>query len=134
MKKILIIDDDPDIVEAMKMVLEAQDFEVHSALNGTEGLSKVKQVHPDLIILDVMMDQLTEGFQVSYTLKNAAPGSEYGPFVKTPILMVTAVGKEMHMKFSPETDGAYLPVDAFLEKPVQPKMLIEKVKTLLAMA
>jgi len=134
MKKILIIDDDPDIVEAMKMVLEAQDFEVHSALNGTEGLSRVKQVHPDLIILDVMMDQLTEGFQVSYTLKNAAPGSEYGPFAKIPILMVTAVGKEMHMKFSPETDGAYLPVEAFLEKPVQPKMLIEKVKALLATA
>ena len=134
MKKILIIDDDPDIVEAMKMVLEAQDFEVHSALNGTEGLSRVKQMHPDLIILDVMMDQLTEGFQVSYTLKNAAPGSEYGPFVKIPILMVTAVGKEMHMKFSPETDGAYLPVEAFLEKPVQPKMLIEKVKALLATA
>jgi CheY-like chemotaxis protein len=134
MKKILIIDDDPDIVEAMKMVLEAQDFEVHSAINGTEGLSRVKEIHPDLIILDVMMDQLTEGFQVSYTLKNAAPGSEYGPFAKTPILMVTAVCKEMHMKFSPETDGAYLPVEAFLEKPVQPKMLIEKVKTLLAMA
>jgi CheY-like chemotaxis protein len=134
MKKILIIDDDPDIVEAMKMVLEAQDFEVHSALNGTEGLSKVKQVQPDLIILDVMMDELTEGFQVSYTLKNAAPGSEYGPFAKIPILMVTGVGREMHMKFSPETDGAYLPVEAFLEKPVQPKMLIEKVKALLAMA
>jgi CheY-like chemotaxis protein len=134
MKKILIIDDDPDIVEAMKMVLEAQDFEVHSALNGTEGLSKVKQVHPDLIILDVMMDQLTEGFQVSYTLKNAAHGSEYAPFTNIPILMVTAVGKEMHMKFSPETDGAYLPVEAFLEKPVQPKMLIEKVKALLNMA
>ena len=134
MKKILIIDDDPDIVEAMKMVLEAQDFEVHSALNGTLGLSKLKEIRPDLVILDVMMDELTEGFQVSYTLKNAAPGSEYGHFAKTPILMVTAVGKEMHMKFSPETDGAYLPVDAFLEKPVQPKMLIEKVKTLLAMA
>jgi CheY-like chemotaxis protein len=133
MKKILIIDDDPDIIEAMKMVLEAQDFEVHSALNGTEGLSKVKQVHPDLIILDVMMDQLTEGFQVSYALKNAVPGSEYGPFATIPILMVTAVGKEMHMKFSPETDGAYLPVEAFLEKPVQPKMLLEKVKKLLAM-
>jgi CheY-like chemotaxis protein len=134
MRKILIIDDDPDMVEAMRMVLEAQDFEVHSALNGTEGLRKVKEVHPDLIILDVMMDQLTEGFQVSYTLKNAPSGSEYGPFAKIPILMVTAVGREMHMKFSPETDGAYLPVEAFLEKPVQPKLLVEKVKTLLAMA
>jgi len=133
MKKILIIDDDPDIVEAMRMVLEAQDFEVHSAINGTEGLSKVKQVRPDLIILDVMMDQLTEGFQVSYALKNASPGSEYGPFAKIPILMMTAIGREMHMKFSPESDGAYLPVQAFLEKPVQPKLLIEKVKMLLAM-
>ena len=133
MKKILIIDDDPDIVEAMRMVLEAQDFEVHSAINGTEGLSKVKQVRPDLIILDVMMDQLTEGFQVSYALKNASPGSEYGPFAKIPILMMTAIGREMHMKFSPESDGAYLPVQAFLEKPVQPKLLIEKVKMLLAL-
>ena len=133
MKKILVIDDDPDIVEAMRMVLEAQDFEVHSAINGTEGLSKVKQVRPDLIILDVMMDQLTEGFQVSYALKNASPDSEYGPFAKIPILMMTAIGREMHMKFSPESDGAYLPVQAFLEKPVQPKLLIEKVKMLLAM-
>ena len=62
MKKILIVDDDPDIVEAMRMVLEAQNFEVHSAVNGTDGLKKVKAVNPDLIILDVMMDQLTEGF------------------------------------------------------------------------
>ncbi len=131
MKKILVIDDDPDIVEAMRMVLEAQNFEVHSAINGTEGLHKVKEVNPDLIILDVMMDQLTEGFQVTYTLKNTAPGSEYAPFSKIPILMLTAIGKETHMKFNPETDNEFLPVQAFLEKPVQPKMLIEKVKTLL---
>jgi CheY-like chemotaxis protein len=134
MKKILVVDDDPDIVEAMRMVLEAQNFEVHSAINGTEGLRKVKEVNPDLIILDVMMDQLTEGFQVTYTLKNAASGSEYAPFAHIPILMLTAIGKETHMKFNPETDNEFLPVQAFLEKPVQPKMLIEKVKTLLNMA
>jgi CheY-like chemotaxis protein len=134
MKKILVIDDDPDIVEAMRMVLEAQNFEVHSANNGTEGLRKVKEVNPDLIILDVMMDQLTEGFQVTYALKNATPGSEYAAFAKIPILMLTAIGKETHMKFNPETDNEFLPVQAFLEKPVQPKMLIEKVKTLLNMA
>ncbi len=134
MKKILIVDDDPDIVEAMRMVLEAQNFEVHSAINGTEGLRKIKQVTPDLVILDVMMDQLTEGFQVTYTLKNAAPGSEYAPFAKIPILMLTAIGKETHMKFNPETDNEFLPVEAFLEKPVQPKMLIEKVRSLLSPA
>ncbi len=134
MKKILIVDDDPDIVEAMRMVLEAQNYEVHSAINGTEGLRKVKEINPDLIILDVMMDQLTEGFQVTYTLKNAEPGSEYAPYAKIPILMLTAIGKETHMKFNPETDNEYLPVEAFLEKPVQPKMLIEKVKALLGAA
>jgi len=134
MKKILIIDDDPDTVEAMKMVLESQNFEVHSALNGTQGLRTVKEIQPDLIILDVMMDQLTEGFQVSYALKNTSPDSEYAPFAKTPILMMTAIGRETHMKFNPETDDAFLPVQAFLEKPVQPKMLIEKVKMLLNMA
>jgi CheY-like chemotaxis protein len=131
MKKILIVDDDPDIVEAMRMVLEAQNYEVHSAINGTDGLKKVKEINPDLIILDVMMDQLTEGFQVTYTLKNAEPGSEYAPYAKIPILMLTAIGKETHMKFNPETDNEYLPVEAFLEKPVQPKILIEKVKALL---
>jgi CheY-like chemotaxis protein len=132
MKKILIVDDDPDIVEAMRMVLEAQNFEVLSAINGTDGLKKVKAVNPDLIILDVMMDQLTEGFQVTYSLKNTEPGSEYAPYSKIPILMLTAIGKETHMKFNPETDNEYLPVQAFLEKPVQPKLLIEKVRALLS--
>jgi CheY-like chemotaxis protein len=131
MKKILIVDDDPDIVEAMRMVLEAQNFEVHSAINGTDGLKMVKAVNPDLIILDVMMDQLTEGFQVTYSLKNTEPGSEYAPYAKIPILMLTAIGKEKNMKFNPETDNEYLPVQAFLEKPVQPKLLIEKVRALL---
>jgi len=134
MKKILIVDDDPDIVEAMRMVLEAQSFEVHSAVNGTDGLKKVKEVRPDLIILDVMMDQLTEGFQVTYALKNAEPGSEYAAYAQIPILMLTAIGKETHMKFNPETDNDYLPVQAFLEKPVQPKILIEKVRSLLSMS
>jgi len=134
MKKILVIDDDPDIVEAIRIVLEAQHFEVHSASNGTEGLSRVKEINPDLIVLDVMMDKLTEGFQVSYTLKSTAAGSEYAAYAKTPILMLTAIGKETHMKFSPETDGAYLPVEAFLEKPVRPALLIETVKRLLAVA
>jgi CheY-like chemotaxis protein len=115
----------------MRMVLEAQNYEVHSAINGTDGLKKVKAVNPDLIILDVMMDQLTEGFQVTYSLKNAEPGSEYAPYAKIPILMLTAIGKETHMKFNPETDNEYLPVQAFLEKPVQPKLLIEKVRALL---
>ena len=131
MKKILIVDDDPDIVEAMRMVLEVQNFEVHSAMNGTEGLRKVKEINPDLTILDVMMDELTEGFQVAHQLKNAAAGSDYAPFSKIPILMLTSIGKREQMHFYPKKDNESLPVEVFMEKPVSPELLIEKVRSLL---
>ena len=133
MKKILIIDDDPDMVEAMRLVLESQNFEIHKAINGTEGLRKVKEINPDLTILDVMMDELTEGFQVAFRLKNADPGSEYAPFSKIPILILTSLTKRGHMNFSAEKDKESLPVEAFLEKPVPPEILIENVRSLLYM-
>ena len=82
--KVLIVDDDPDIVEALKMTLEANRYKVYTAANGTEGLKQVKAVKPDLIILDVMMDTITEGFQVSYQLRNPDPKSEYAPYSQDP--------------------------------------------------
>ncbi|MCK5120114.1 MAG: response regulator [Candidatus Latescibacteria bacterium] len=127
--KILIVDDDPDVVEAMKLTLEASGYEVFEASNGKEGLEKVKEVNPDLLILDVMMDSDTEGFQVSYKLKTPEP--EYAAYAKLPILMVTAIGKMKGMQFSPKKDEGFLPVDDFVEKPIQPRVLLEKVKTLI---
>lgn len=129
--KILLIDDDPDILEILRITLEAHSYKVFTASSGTEGLAEIKMVKPDLIILDVMMDTVTEGFQVSYKLRNPDPTSEYAEFVKMPILMLTGIREKTKMKFSPLTDGAYLPVDDYLEKPVQPKILLDKVKTLL---
>jgi CheY-like chemotaxis protein len=129
--KILIVDDDPDIVEALKMTLEASKYKVFTAANGTEGLKQVKSVKPDLIILDVMMDTVTEGFQVTYKLRNPDPASEYAPFSKIPILMLTAIGEKTHMKFSAKTDGEYLPVEDFVEKPIRPQVLLDKVKKLM---
>ena len=128
-KKILIVDDDPDIVESMKLTLEAYGYETYEASKGNEGLEKVKEVHPDLIILDVMMDGDTDGFHVSYKLRT--PDPEYAAYAKIPILMLTAIGKVKRMSFSPETDGAYLPVDDFVEKPISPHTLIDKVKKLI---
>lgn len=130
--KILIVDDDPDIVEALKMTLEANNYKVFTAANGTEGLRQVKAVNPDLIILDVMMDTITEGFQVSYQLRNPDPNSEYAPYSKIPILILTAIVEKKRMKFSPQADGDFLPVDDFVEKPIRPQVLLEKVKKLLA--
>jgi FixJ family two-component response regulator len=78
-----------------------------------------------------MMDTATEGFQVSYQLRSNDPKSEYREFCRTPIIMMTGVSQQLHMKFSPKQDGDYLPVDEFLEKPVRVDSLLEKIKKLL---
>jgi CheY-like chemotaxis protein len=78
-----------------------------------------------------MMDTATEGFQVSYQLRSKDPKSEYREFSQTPIIMTTGISQKLHMKFSPEQDGDYLPVDEFLEKPVRVDPLLEKIKKLL---
>jgi len=126
--KILIIDDDPDLVESIRITLEANNYQVFSAGNGTEGLKMLKEVNPDLIILDVMMDSITEGFQVSQKIRSRDPQSEFRNYAQIPILMITAVSQKMNMSFSPEEDGDYLPVDEFVEKPIRLEALLEKIK------
>jgi len=129
--KILIIDDDPDVVELVRITLEANDYDIYHAKNGTEGLRQVKKIRPDLIILDVMMDTVTEGFQVSYQLRSQEPESEYRDYSQIPIIMLTGISQAMQMKFSREKDGDYLQVDEFLEKPIRLETLLAKVKKLL---
>ncbi|HBC74583.1 MAG TPA: response regulator [Candidatus Wallbacteria bacterium] len=131
-KKILIIDDDPDIVETMKTVLESKAYQVETASNGTEGLEKVKKFDPNLIILDVMMDSITEGFHVTYKLRSPEPSSEYAKWAKTPIVMVSAINTASHFKYSPQTDSNFLPVDEFLNKPIEPENLLAVVEKCLA--
>jgi CheY-like chemotaxis protein len=128
-EKILVIDDDPDLVEVMRLTLEANGYQVYSAASGADGLEKVKEIHPDLIILDVMMDYTTEGFQVSLQLRSPDPDSEYAPYQDIPILMLTALHNTTPLRFGPDED--YLPVDDFVEKPLEPSELVEKVEKLL---
>jgi len=130
MAKILIIDDDPDMVLAAQMTLEAAGYEIFTAASGTKGLEKVKEVHPDLIILDVMMDTTTEGFQVSLELRSPSADSEYKAFREIPIIMLTAIHTTTPLRFGPEDD--YLPVDVFMDKPLDPDLLLAKVEELLA--
>jgi len=128
-EKILIIDDDPDLVEVIRLTLQASGFQVFSAAGGAEGLQKVKEIDPDLIILDVMMDYTTEGFQVSLELRSPDPASEYADYRDIPILMLTAIHSTTPLRFGPEQD--YLPVDGFVEKPLEPADLVKKVAELL---
>jgi two-component system alkaline phosphatase synthesis response regulator PhoP len=125
-EKILIIDDDDDIVYTMRLPLEAAGYQVFRAASSEEGLQKVKEVNPNLILLDVMMDSTTAGFQVSLTLRSSDPASEYAAYRNIPILMITAIHTTTPLRFAPDKD--YLPVDAFLEKPIDPKVLLDQVR------
>jgi DNA-binding response OmpR family regulator len=121
-RKILIIDDDIDLVEALRMTLENAGFEVIDAQDGKKGVEKVRKENPDLVILDVMMGSQDEGFFVAYELKNSSD------FADLPIIMLTAVGQETGFNFDKNRDEDFLPVNDFIEKPVSPEKLIEVVK------
>jgi DNA-binding response OmpR family regulator len=129
-EKILIIDDDDDLVHALRLPLEAAGYRVARAAGGNEGLQLVKDFKPDLIILDVMMDTTTEGFHVSLTLRSPEPQSEYKEFSQVPILMLTSIHATTTLRFGPDKD--YLPVDTFIEKPIEPAELLKKVREYLA--
>lgn len=128
--KVLIIEDDLDLTEAMRMILEANKYEVEIASSGAEGLRKVKKTKPDLIILDIMLETDTEGFHVAYKLKNPDPNSEYSEFRHVPILVVTAISEKTHLRFSPQKDQEFLPVEGYIEKPIIPKDFLERVNSL----
>lgn len=129
MSRILIVDDDPDIVEAVRLALESAGHEVLEAHSGKEGLAMVEAEKPDLLILDVMMETHTEGFQVALKLRSPDPSSPYAAFKDLPILMLTAIHSTTPLRFEPDID--YLPVDLFVDKPIEPEDLINKVNWVL---
>jgi CheY-like chemotaxis protein len=125
-KKILIIDDDPDVVMAMRMPLESAGYEVQDAHSQDAGLVAIDDFHPDLIILDVMMETHTAGFQMAQKLHGPTASEEHKAI---PIIMVTAVHQTTPLRFGPDDD--YLPVEGFIDKPINPKALLEEIAKLL---
>ncbi len=123
--KVLLVDDDPDFLEMHKAVLARNGYEVLTALNGREGLERVRTDLPDLIILDLMMEKHDSGFSFSKQIKNDPL------FKKIPILMVTSVAEVTGYSFSLEKDGYWMKADDFLDKPVMPDVLIGRVEKLL---
>jgi DNA-binding response OmpR family regulator len=116
MKKILIVDDEQDIVESLKFVLEASDFTCYCAYNGEDGLRLAKEIVPDLIILDVMMPKIN-GYKISRLLKYDAK------YKNIPILMVTARSQEEDKLIGEET-GA----DEYITKPFELDDVVKKVE------
>jgi CheY-like chemotaxis protein len=128
-KRILIVDDDPDLRLALRLPLEAAGYSVSEAESTTAGKAAVKEIAPDLIILDVMMDTTTAGFQFALDLHSADPKSDFKEFRNVPIIMLTAIHSTTPLRFAPDED--YLPVQTFLEKPVDPDVLLAKVREML---
>lgn len=125
--KILIVDDDEDLTNSMKIVLESEQFTVLSAASRTEGMEKIRNDKPDLIILDVMMNTWSDGFEMSRELKQDSR------FKNIPILILTAVKEKSGIDFkSTAGDPDWLPVEGFLNKPAEPQVLLAEVKRILS--
>ncbi|HSW28395.1 MAG TPA: response regulator [Longimicrobiales bacterium] len=135
-KKILVVDDDRDLVDILTMVLTGKAYQVVQAYGPQEALAAVDREHPDLILLDVMMPEATEGFHVVWNLR----GRDDPYSATVPIIMLTAIHRETPLRFYPDARdhtygaGEYLDVQGFVDKPVEPDALLAEVDRVLAAA
>ena len=127
MPKILIVDDDPDLVEAVTMILESKSYDVIAAYGGNEGLEKAKTEGPDLIVLDVMMPD-KDGYVVCKELK-ADP-----KYREIPILLLTAVVSKISTTRYTQQMGLETEADDYIDKPVEPAELVKRIEVLLGRA
>ena len=124
--KILVVDDDPDILEALTMILESQDYQVVSAKDGVEGLANLKADKPDLMILDLLMPKM-DGFAVCKELQDP----RWSKFKDVRILILTSVREEASRRRYELETGLELNVDDYIEKPVSPDVLLDRVEKLI---
>jgi len=123
--KILIVDDDLDYIKSIRAILKSKEYTVDTAHNTESAMEKIKKIKPDLILLDIMMDRLDDGFTICYRLKHDPE------LKKIPILTISAITEKTGFKFSPATDGEYFEADDYVEKPVKPSDLLERIEKLL---
>lgn len=132
--RILVVDDDPDFVKTTKMILLSDGYEVVVANDGKQGLEKVKESKPDLVLLDVMMESLFEGFSFLGTLRTAP---EFEACKTIPIIMVSSVRADTGSRFNFNDDedmGEIPKPDEYMDKPLKAKDLLEKVAKLVPRA
>jgi len=123
-RKILVIDDDPIYVKSTKAVLESHGYRVDSAKDGEEGLAKMKQEKPDLVLLDVMMDWVLEGVGVSQEMMSQKE------LQRIPIIMITSIRGSEYRGLFPQDQ--YLHTNSWLDKPYSPDKLVSEVEKTLA--
>ena len=120
--KILLVDDDPDILEAMSAVLLSHEYTVVTAKDGQEGLTKLRSETPDLMILDLMMPRM-DGFAVCEELLDP----RWAKYSNIPIIILTAVREDAGRRRYELGSGLQLRVNDYIEKPVDPHVLLTRV-------
>jgi len=121
--KIFVVDDDPDFVEITRTILEANGYQVQTASNGAQALPAMHEYAPDLVLLDVMMSNMLDGVNLSHAM-HVDPGLR-----KVPIIMISSIAESPAAGMFPTDE--YIPIDAWITKPVQPGELLKKVASLL---
>jgi len=133
--KILMVDDDRDLVTTLRMVLEQAGYRVVSAPDAEQGMVQAEAERPDLILLDIMMPNATEGFHFVWKLRRRTEAY----FQKVPVVVLSAIHSTTDLRFYPDSgDGTYragefLPVQDFVDKPVDPTQLLERISRALAL-
>jgi len=120
-RKILIVDDDHDYVEAVSSFLEANGYLVLKAYDGSEGLKLAKMQRPDLIIMDIVMDERTEGFFAVHEIRRTPQLSAVPIFILSSLYSKTT-------DFQVPPDRAWLAHDEFFAKPVSMPALLDKIR------
>ena len=124
-KYVLIVDDDPDLVETVCMMLEDKGYEVGKAYDGVEGEEAIKERHPDLLVLDVMMPR-KDGYQLCAELKADSATKDI------PVILLTAVGEAVPTTSYTHAQGMSTEAEEYIPKPVDSKTLVEAVESFFA--
>ena len=134
-KKVLLVDDDPDLREVLRIVLEDAGYQVLLAESGPMGMEMTERERPDLLLLDVMMPERTEGFHVVWNLRNR----DEPYFRDLPIIILTAIHQRTELRFYPDAKdgtyraGEYLPVQGFVDKPIESPVLLQEIERVLSL-
>jgi len=128
--KVLVIDDDADVLDAMALLLESRGYDVLTAATPEDGSRQLEEARPDVVVLDVMMPEGTEGFHWVWKIRQHAD-----PVLReVPVIVVTSIHSTTKFRFHPgdaDESGSYLPVQGLLDKPVDPDKLAEKIENIL---
>ncbi len=124
-KHVVLIEDDTDMHDVIRMMLEPVGYTLTCCTTGQEGVDTVRRERPDVILLDIMLSSPTEGFHLAYEMKKDEVLKD------TPIIIISSIGQKMGMDFAKELGSDYVPVELFLEKPLDTQRLRESMEQVL---